>query len=379
MRDIQITDNFDSGNITVLSINGAEALLAIRPDCEAGYYQWFHFRVSDAGGRRLVLHLTGLNGSAYPGGWHGYAAVVSEDNDSWTRADTVFDEALDNGTLTICYRPRGAVVWVAYFAPYSMQRHRNIVSLTAAAAGVEHRSLGVSIDGQSIDCLEMGHGPFQVWLYGRQHPGETKAGWWMEGALALLTDMSSAVAIKLRECCRFHVVPNVNPDGSRRGHLRTNAAGTDLNRAWATPTLERSPEILAVRGAMDVSGVDFAIDVHGEEEIAAVFLDGFEGIPSLHPNKQAEFARYVTALSELTNDFQTDLGYPADLPGSADLTISNNQVAERYGAVAMTLEMPFKDHEPCSDPVHGWSPSRSKQLGRDCLAALLGWLENAEV
>ena len=36
----------------------------------------------------------------------------------------------------------------------------------------------------------------------------------------------------------------------------------------------------------------------------------------------------------------------------------------------MTLEMPFKDNDDLPDPLNGWSPGRSKALGRDCLAAL---------
>ncbi len=35
----------------------------------------------------------------------------------------------------------------------------------------------------------------------------------------------------------------MNPDGTWRGHLRTNAVGSNLNREWAEPTLERSPEV----------------------------------------------------------------------------------------------------------------------------------------
>ena len=73
----------------------------------------------------------------------------------------------------------------------------------------------------------------------------------------------------------------MNPDGSRRGHLRTNAAGVNLNREWHAPSAEKSPEVLAVRNAMDETGVDFAMDVHGDEAIPANFLAGFEGIPSL--------------------------------------------------------------------------------------------------
>ena len=46
-------------------------------------------------------------------------------------------------------------------------------------------------------------------------------------------------------------VPNMNPDGSWRGHLRTNAAGANLNREWAAPSAQRSPEVLLVRAKMD--------------------------------------------------------------------------------------------------------------------------------
>ena len=43
----------------------------------------------------------------------------------------------------------------------------------------------------------------------------------------------------------------MNPDGSWRGHLRTNATGANLNREWLEPSKERSPEVLAVRSFMD--------------------------------------------------------------------------------------------------------------------------------
>ena len=68
MSDIRIDSAFDSGNIEVLSIDGASAKLAIPLDDESEFKQWFHFRVSGAKGRELELNITGLNDSAYPGG-----------------------------------------------------------------------------------------------------------------------------------------------------------------------------------------------------------------------------------------------------------------------------------------------------------------------
>ena len=50
--------------------------------------------------------------------------------------------------------------------------------------------------------------------------------------------------------------------------------------------------------------------------------------------------------------------------------MSTNQLAERFGAVSMTLEMPFKDHDLNPDRRHGWSPERSERLAVACLATL---------
>jgi len=200
----------------------------------------------------------------------------------------------------------------------------------------------------------------------------------MEGALEALTDPADPVGRALRARCRLHIVPNSNPDGSRRGHLRTNAIGVNLNREWDNPSAERSPEVLAIRNAMDASGVDFAMDVHGDEAIPAVFLAGFEGIPSLKQEQLAGYQRYRAILDRRTPDFQTRRGYPVTPPGKGNLSMSTAQLAERFGCVSMTLEMPFKDHDDMPDPKQGWSPERSRLLGRECLAALLEWLETSE-
>lgn len=373
--DIGIDCAFDSGNIEVLAIEGATARLAIRKDRESDFFQWFHFRATGGEGRELVLKITGLNASAYPGGWPGYSACVSEDRALWTRAATSFDRNEDGGTLTIRHTPQAGTVWFAYFAPYSMERHHDLVAEAAASEGVRYRCLGHSLEGRPIDCLETGEGETQVWLFARQHPGESMAEWWMEGALECLTDPADPVGRSLRARCRLHLVPNCNPDGSIRGHLRTNYAGVNLNREWDHPTPERSPEVLAIRNAMDETGVHFAIDVHGDEAIPAVFLAGFEGIPSWTDELGDAYQRYRSILDRRTPDFQTETGYPAAQPGRANLTMSTNQIAQRYGACAMTLEMPFKDHDALPDAIQGWSPERSKLLARGCLAALAEWLE----
>ncbi|MEL7217713.1 MAG: M14-type cytosolic carboxypeptidase, partial [Pseudomonadota bacterium] len=128
MSDIAIDAAFDSGNIDVLSIEGRSARLAIQKDHKSEFAQWFHFRVTGAAGEEITLKLTGLKGSAYPMGWPGYNACVSEDREYWTRADSAFDKDEEDGTLTIRYTPASNVAWFAYFAPYSMERHHDLVA-----------------------------------------------------------------------------------------------------------------------------------------------------------------------------------------------------------------------------------------------------------
>lgn len=369
---IRIDSNFDAGNIIVERIAGAhEIVLSIRKDAHSDFFQWFHFRLSGARGQRCTIRIVDLNGSAYPGGWPGYRACVSDDRQTWRRAETAFDPKSANGTLTITVTPAVDQIWLAYFAPYSLERHHDLIARTAARPGVRADVLGHSLDGRVIDRLVIGDGPRKVWLYARQHPGESMAEWWMEGALERLTDVADPVARKLRQLATFHLVPNMNPDGSVRGHLRTNAAGVNLNREWAAPSAEKSPEVLCVRDAMDRTGCDIAMDVHGDEAIPQVFIAGFDGIPSITEAQLALLENYKARLARISPDFQTARGYPRARPGTANLAMSTNQLAERLGCLAMTLEMPFKDNDdlPCGD--FGWSPERSKHLGRDCLAAIL--------
>ena len=372
---LSISSAFDSGNIIVESIDGDSAKLRIAKDHASEFYQWFHFRVSCAPGTRLQLNVTDLNGSAYPGGWQDYNAAVTEDRVDWLRAPSSWNKDADNGTLSIDWTCESGTAWFAYFAPYSYERHQNLVAEAASYDGVSYRQLGTTAQGRPIDCLEMGDGDKQVWLYARQHPGESMAEWWMEGALAKLTDPADPHARMLRQTCRIHVVPNMNPDGSVLGHLRTNSKGVNLNREWHEPTEDKSPEVLCVKQAMDETGVDFAMDVHGDEAIAAVFLAGFEGIEDWTDALGGKFTRYQQLLAKRTPDFQHELGYPKAKPGTANLSMSTNQLAQRFGAVSMTLEMPFKDNQFLPDEDHGWSPERCVRLADDCLAVLAEMIE----
>jgi len=362
-----ISSAFDAGNIRVVHQDGNGADLEIVKDHMSDFYQWFYFRLAGGKGREVTLRIANCAGSAYPLGWPDYRACISYDREEWVRTEGT---SYSDGVLAIRFTPDEDITWVAYFAPYSMERHHDLITSVASFPGVTYSSLGKSLDGQDLDCLTFGEGDLNVWLYARQHPGETMAEWWMEGALEKLTDLEDPTTRVLRKECTFRIVPNMNPDGSRRGHLRTNAVGVNLNREWHAPSAEKSPEVLCVRNAMDDNPPDFAMDVHGDEAIPANFLAGFEGIPSFTDRQARLFTLFSDTLERVSPDFQTRQGYEISAPGHANMSMSTTQLAERYGCVSMTLEMPFKDNFDLPDPVHGWSPERSKHLAHSCLESL---------
>lgn len=367
---MHINASFDSGNIEVIDVeNPAAVRLAIRKDTNADFFQWFHFRAAGVRGAACAFRIENAGKASYTRGWENYRAVASYDRQEWFRVETGYAD----GVLTISHTPERDVVYYAYFAPYSDERLRDYLARCAASPRVRHEILGTTVDGNDLDLLVIGTpGPAKrvCWAIGRQHPGESQASWWMEGFLDRLADEADPVARAVLDKAVLYVVPHMNPDGGRRGNLRVNAAGANLNREWAEPSMERSPEVYLTRAHMGETGVDFCLDVHGDEGLPYVFIAGSDGIPSLTEKQTALRTAYDAALLRASPDYQMAHGYPRAKPGKGNLTMCTTHVAEQFGALAMTLEMPFKDNADAPDARYGWSPDRCRRLGAACLDAL---------
>ena len=374
---MDISEGFDAGNIEVVdATNPEDVQLRIRKDHGSDHFQWFHFRVSGVRDTALRLRIVNAGEASYTEGWTNYRACYSYDRQTWRRVATT---SYADGTLTIAHTPEKDAIWYAYFAPFPIERHHDLVARCITSPLVEHTLLGQTLDGQDLDMLRVtagGGAPSatkkQCWVFARQHPGESMAEHFMEGLLARLLDRDDPVSRALLDAADFWIVPNMNPDGSRRGHLRTNACGANLNREWLEPTMERSPEVFLVREKMRETGLHFAFDVHGDEALPYNFIAGPDGVSSVSAatlELQAEFEREFVAANP---DFQTKHGYPKPAPGKANMTMATNWIADAFaGSLAMTLEMPFKDNADAPDLEYGWSPPRCRKLGEGSLSALL--------
>ena len=260
----------------------------------------------------------------------------------------------------------------------------------AALAGARRRGL------RELHRRAVGAGgrPLQVWLLARQHPSESAAAWWMEGFLRALCETiegwgggesrgagdscagegegegvgnkegaCSCAAAEVLARCEIHVVPNMNPDGSVQGHTRSNAYGVNLNRMWAEPTAEESPEVLAVRDLMDELGVDMVLDVHQDESLSSGAIACVA--PAWTPRLERLQRTFASALSTRAGDLfdeaeseqyllfaealrgsteDSSQGGRMDRMGSegANLTLCTTQLGARFDCLAVTIEQPFK-------------------------------------
>ena len=367
---MQISANFDSGNITVIKANQPDNIeLSINNDHNSEFFQWFHFKLHNNQHVPHVINLVNAGQSAYLQGWPDYQAVASYDRQYWFRVPTSFD----GQTLTINFTPEFDTTYFAYFAPYSYERHQDLIHTAQLNQQCQLQVLGQTIDGRDISLLKIGEDDKNkpvIWLTARQHPGETMAQWFIEGLLERLFDEDDGIARSLLNKAVFYIVPNMNPDGSVRGHLRTNAVGINLNREWQTPSIENSPEVFFVREKMLATGVDMFLDIHGDEAIPYNFLAGCEGVPSYSEKQQQLGQKFKAMLLAVTPEFQVDHGYPVNPPGQANLTIAANWVGEHFSCLSYTIEMPFKDNFLLPDPQVGWSDERSRIFGKDVLTAI---------
>lgn len=358
---IAISSVFDSGNIELVDASSCDDIrLRIRPDAGGEFMQWFHFRAHGVRGLPLRLVIENAGACSYAAGWDGYRCVASYDRKHWFRIpDTRYDQV----ALTIELTAAADTVWFAYFEPYSQERHLDLIAgcQTSGLARVE--SLGRSLQGRDLDCVRIGSGPRQIWIQARQHPGESMAEWFMEGLIERLLDTADPVARALREQATFHLIPNINPDGSLLGHLRSNAIGVNLNREWHAPSLARSPEVLHAQRAMRLTGADLFLDIHGDETLPYVFIDGSHMVPGYGPRNLALQAAFLENLRHASPDFQTEFGYSDDRFTDEMMTLASKWAAATFGCVSLTLEMPFKDNANSPDQECGWNGARSKRLG----------------
>ncbi|HWZ49138.1 MAG TPA: M14-type cytosolic carboxypeptidase [Herbaspirillum sp.] len=372
---IKLSSNFDAGAITVIQAAHPDQIeLHIPKDSAADFSQWFYFRLQGARAQPCTIRFSNAGETTYPRGWENYRAMASYDRQHWFRVPTAFDGKI----MTISHTPEYDSVYYAYFEPYSWERHLALLARAEQSPLVRSEHLTDTIDGRDLNLLQIGNpaAAKKVWVIARQHPGETMAEWFVEGMLDALLDGADPLARTLLQEAVFYIVPNMNPDGSVRGNLRTNAAGANLNREWMTPSLTSSPEVFAVKQKIHETGCDLFLDVHGDEILPYVFVAGSEMLDNFDARQAQQQQRFIDHYKLANPDFQDKIGYPAGKYNENLLKLASKYIGHTFKCVALTLELPFKDNANLPDAEVGWNGARSARLGRAVLLPIQACLRD---
>ncbi|HEY8100957.1 MAG TPA: M14-type cytosolic carboxypeptidase [Burkholderiaceae bacterium] len=372
---IKISQQFDAGSIEVICEESPQHIdLNIRKDSNSDFLQWFYFRLQGARGELCTIRFLNAAQAAFPDGWNAYQAVASYDRENWFRVPTTYDGQI----LTVKYAPERDSIYFAYFEPYSSERHLQLLGRAENSSLVRVRNLGNTLDGRDMNVVMIGNpdATKKIWVIARQHPGETMAEWFAEGMIEALLDAANPIAQQLLRHAIFYVVPNMNLDGSARGNLRTNAAGTNLNREWMSPSLETSPEVFLVKNKIHEVGCDLFLDIHGDEALPYVFVAGCEMLEDFSAQQAAEQQIFIERFKQASADFQTEHGYAAGKYQESVLKLASKYIGHTFKCVSLTLEMPFKDNANLPNAQVGWNGARSASLGREILEPILATLES---
>ncbi len=372
---MEIASDFYGGNIEMVHPpSGGTLRLRLVPDPTLGFRQWFYFRIDAPDGSALRSIEIDMAGALVPAGWPDYQAFKSHDNRAWERTATHFEA----DHLVLSHDPSHRTTYYAYFPPYQPENYERLHALFEADARMSVETLCQSGDDDKLDLASIGserEAALKIWVIGRQHPGEVQASWWIDGFVRRLLDRDDAEAGRLLDVARLHIVPNMNPDGSRRGHHRTNRHGRNLNASWDLPSPDLTPAVHATLGRMLATGVDFCLDVHGDEELPYVFVANVDRISPIPDEIASVCDAFQVNLAACDPNFLPNSGRTRPHTLSNPLSFCSPQIMRRFRMPAVTLELPYKKFLAGTVREREYGVDGCLQSGRAALSALVRTLE----
>lgn len=350
-----------NGRLAALSQEGSlDVDVEIEADPATGTCQWFCFGLRALPGS--LVRIVNAGACTYPGGWTSSVIWTRSQGTSWMPCDVAYEA----GIASFTHGTLGSRAEYALFPPYPSARLTQLAQQCRGRPDCEiteeddsiGRALRFTIGDRDASAR-------QIWVIGGQHGAEHPALWFMDGFLrALLTRK------RLMKGVRFHIVPIANPQGMRAGHLRTNAAGQDPNRFWAVP--RSCPEVFSLHEAMARTGVDTLLDVHTDFEMGCVYLDVLDEWMETSPVLVAKREAFERRLAAVSTDVEFGKRYPWKAPPDAGLLtgMCAPAVERRFGATAMTLELPIGRYSTADGEQNIWTPRHSSTLGRQAAVIL---------
>lgn len=285
-EEIEFSSDFDSGNLhRVEQVEEKYFALWVGPDCcntlcEKSMRTWFYFNVCASGNYKFTIKNLNLQGKLFR---DGMKPLVKTPTKNWERFEgsLTCDVKGDVGShfeITFSYTFQESPVYFAFSFPWSYSDHKVYIAEVLKGCDrnnvyLHHENLIYSLEKRTCDLLTISSydritskfekgiiGLFEnspvraykfkdkqvIFISARVHAAETPSSRVVKGIIDFLIS-NDLRAAALRENYVFKIVPMINPDGVFRGHFRTDTRGNDLNRQYASPSINQHPTVFAIR------------------------------------------------------------------------------------------------------------------------------------
>ncbi len=321
---VSFKTDFDSARIDECKQLGKDKfLLTIKPEnYPINNSPWYSFKVISLEQKTINVTIE------YQQGKHRYKPKISINKKKWLPLRHRVSKGKLKFKLDVSNKP----VWVSAQEIIDNRFYHRWLNKLSRKHHNKIYELGKSAEDRPIyQLINQSDAKEWVIILGRMHPPE------VTGAMALfifseklLSD--DATAKQFRDRFNILLIPNLNPDGVKHGHWRSNINGVDLNRDWRK---FKQPETRLVREQLQKitsSGdkIVFAIDFHSTKK------NIFYTMPTdydLSPPLLAE--DWLKSLNKALPDFKVNIK-PGGNPKSG---VFKQYIADTFGVHAITYEM----------------------------------------
>lgn len=326
---VVITSDFPGGRLNdCRQLSSTVYEITVRPEnTPINDSAWYAFQLSAEKPQRVRLRFRYENGS------HRYWPKISRDGQNWEQVaeSTVHSISPDAAEIELQAGPQP--LWIAAQEILSLEESRKWQNQLAEKDFVSKTVLGYSLQGRSIDKLEIGQRSAErcIFIISRQHPPEISGTIGMRHFVEAIAGPSE-IARRFRQSFVTIVVPVVNPDGVAHGHWRHNAAGVDLNRDWG-PFHQR--ETRALRDELLTIKFDRRRNLRLFLDFHSTYQDVFYTQPESADTVSGGFTkRWLAAIDERFPNYEVKRngGHGIDSP------TSKNWVHNTFGVPAITYE-----------------------------------------
>ena len=350
---LELCNDILYGNACDVSITTAEDVTEVRfaPDPHGGpECLWFCFRLAQQDGASVTgsstIRLVLQNPDNMLGGHQPQQmrpVVRRGHGDDWRRLDEGSVQELPDG--------RRCVVWqvdapqttldVAYCYPYGRPEVEALIRDTGGYWQID--TIGVSQKARPLLRLSNDYGRVGgerpgLYLFARQHSGETPGSWVLDGFLRYIASLGKDAPL-------VWAVPLTHIDGVEEGDYGKDGFPYDLNRAWGRPPMRH--EVLVYQGDIGRWAARcrpaLAIDLHAPGACETEGIYCYLANPAEHARFHQEALTWTTAIKQsLTRTYAAEtFERVADYPSRWETPRSTGYCWAQHGVCGLGIETPY--------------------------------------